>query len=198
MDRFIIFITIVGAFWLLSDWASEVNPAPGVLAPSEPAQSTYRTARSVLPMQGWRLTPVADYRVTARVLEIEDYHSSAIDELIPLDFLLGWGPMSDSSNIDPLDLRISDRYATWRWYGPHPVDRGTMNDHMANHHLIPLNEVIQRQLESVRVGHVVMLTGELVNVQDAAGTQHFRSSLSRSDSGPGACEVMLVKSVGIR
>jgi len=198
MDRFFIFTAILGAFWLLSKWASEVNHAPGVIAPSDPVQQTYRTEPSALSMNGWKLSPVASYKLTARVLRAKDYDSTPIDHLVPLDFLLGWGPMSDTAVIDHLDLKISNRYATWRWWGTPPIAPGEISSHASNHHLVPANELIRKRLHAVHTGDIVTLEGELVNIHDASGSLHYRSSLTRTDTGPGACEVMLVKFVGVR
>lgn len=198
MDRFFIFTALLAAFWLLSQWSGEVSHGPGVLVPSVPEQSNYRKDPAEIRMDKWQIQPVAEYRVDARVLEIQDYDEYDIDELVPLDFLLGWGPMSDSAVIQKLDLGISNRYATWRWWGSAPLPKDVISEHASNHHLLPATPAIRQQLQSVRVGDIITLRGELVNIRSSTGREQFRSSLTRKDSGPGACEVMLVKSVGIR
>lgn len=198
MDRFIVFTAILGAFWLLTNWADKVDHGPGVLAPNEPEQSRYHTERATISMGTWKLKPVASYKLTARVAKVKAYDDSEIDNLVPLDFLLGWGPMSDSTHLDELDLNISNRYATWRWWGKPPLDACDISEHMSNHHLVPANDTIRNRLHSVREGDIVTLEGELVNIQDHSGQTHFRSSLTRTDTGPGACEVMLVNFIGIR
>jgi hypothetical protein len=53
---------------------------------------------------------------------------------------------------------------------------------------------IGRQLAELRVGQMVHLTGVLVDgVRD--DRRWIRTSLTRSDTGAGACEVMLVEHV---
>lgn len=198
MDRFIVFTALLGAFWMLANWAGTVDHGPGVLAPDEPQQSKYLTERSNITIGPWKLKPVASYKVTARVAKVKSYDDAEIDELVPLDFILGWGAMSDSANLDELTLNISNRYATWRWWGKPPVRADEISSHMSNHHLVPANDLIRKQLHAVREGDVVTLHGDLVNIQDHAGQTQFRSSLTRTDTGPGACEVMLVNFVGIR
>jgi hypothetical protein len=47
---------------------------------------------------------------------------------------------------------------------------------------------------AVRVGNVVRMTGELVEAHRSDGWT-WRSSLSREDSGAGACELMLVEAI---
>ena len=58
--------------------------------------------------------------------------------------------------------------------------------------MIPANSVTRHQLARLRVGEVVHLTGFLVDgVRDDGASIH--TSLTRSDTGPGACEIMLVE-----
>ena len=53
------------------------------------------------------------------------------------------------------------------------------------------------ELARLRVGQVVHLTGLLVDGVRADG-MYFSTSLTRSDTGAGACEVMFVQSVAVR
>ena len=200
MDRLIIFAfaTLLGALWLLTRWSDEVIRGPGVLVRGSPLQENHRKKTPPVIMGNWRLEPVASYQIEARVLEVENYDSDEIDELVPLDFLLGWGPMSDSGLIEKLDLGISRRYATWRYWGEAPASMKTISEHASNHHLVPADSSIRELLEGVRAGHIVTMRGELVNIHSKVGHEFFRSSLTRTDSGPGACEVMLVRSVSVR
>ena len=63
--------------------------------------------------------------------------------------------------------------------------------------MIPADARIRVQLEALRVGDVVRLTGILVDGKRDDGAW-IHTSLTRLDSGPGACEVMLVQSVELR
>jgi hypothetical protein len=78
-----------------------------------------------------------------------------------------------------------------------PIPRKDVIEHSANTHVIPADPSIRLQLERLRTGQVVHLTGELVDgVRDDGRWIH--TSLTRSDSGPGACEVMLVEQVDVQ
>jgi hypothetical protein len=75
-----------------------------------------------------------------------------------------------------------------------PIPRQTVIEHSANTHVIPADAIIARQLKRLRVGQVVHLTGFLVNgVRDDGA--YITTSLTRTDSGPGSCEVVLVHQV---
>jgi hypothetical protein len=54
--------------------------------------------------------------------------------------------------------------------------------------------LIARQLSRLRPGQVVTLSGELVDAVRDDGAW-IKTSLVRNDTGPGACEVLLVDEV---
>jgi hypothetical protein len=58
-------------------------------------------------------------------------------------------------------------------------------------HMIPANDDIKKTLEDLRPGEVIDLKGFLVLVTRPHGWK-WKSSLSRTDTGMGACEVVWV------
>jgi hypothetical protein len=64
-------------------------------------------------------------------------------------------------------------------------------------HMIPADSAVEQQLGRVRVGQVVELAGNLVAIRASDGWR-WQSSLSRHDTGNGACVVVWVKEVRIR
>ena len=72
-----------------------------------------------------------------------------------------------------------------------------MTRHSANTHLIPANDAVRAALKRLRIGEVVHLSGELVDGQRNDGAW-IKTSLTRVDSGPGACEVLLVEEVAVQ
>jgi hypothetical protein len=173
-----------------------VGQPDGVVAPDDPMQSDARDA-TPLRFGRWLLTPRADYDITARVLSAEDYHFDALSDLIPEDLALGWGPMSDNRILADFDISQSVRFYTWRPRAPLPIARDSVISHSANTHVIPASARIRAQLRALRVGDVVRLTGMLVDGTRDDGAQ-IRTSLTRLDSGPGACEIMLVEGVELK
>jgi len=144
----------------------------------------------------WTLTPRASYDVTARILSREDYRFDAMADLVPEDLALGWGPMSDNRILASFDISQGARFYTWRLRGELPIPREDVIEHSANTHVIPSDSVIRRELARLRVGQVVRLTGTLVDgVRDDGAS--IRTSLTRTDTGAGACEIMLVEHVEI-
>jgi hypothetical protein len=170
-----------------------VHPPDGILAPDEPFQADVAATRAAAHGR-WVLTPRATYRITARILGVERYHFDHLSGLIPEDLALGWGPMSDNRVLDKMEIYQSDRFYFWRAPREFALGRDVIMSHSANTHVIPENSTVGRQLSHLRPGQVVTLSGLLVNARRDDGAW-INTSLVRTDTGAGACEVMLVEEV---
>lgn len=180
---------------LYGAWAQwthrELQQPPGVLAPAAPVQGKLDQPR-VLQRDGYRLEAQASYTLKARVLSREPYHLGREAELSPIDLALGWGPMSNSAVLNELSISQSGRFFHLRWHNPPPVPEAAIMRHAANTHIIPATERVADQIEAMRPGEVITLQGYLVNATATDGW-HWNTSLTRSDTGAGACELFLVK-----
>lgn len=186
-----------GAYNSWQRW--EARPAhhpDGQTAPDDPLQ-TDLAEMAPLRHGRWLLTPRARYDITARILGREDYRFDRIADLVPEDLALGWGPMSDNQVLQNFEISQSVRFYSWRPRGPLPIARQAVIEHSANTHVIPGDSRIGSQLAHLRVGQIVHLSGTLVDATRDDG-MYLRTSLTRTDSGPGACEVMLVDKVQVR
>lgn len=169
----------------------ELAHAPGVLAADEPFQGELDDLTAI-ERDGFRLEPRANFRATVRVLRREDYSLGPLARLVPTDFAVGWGPMSDSQVLSGIEIGQSNRFYYWRtetW----PIGRRDIERHSANWHLIPENDDVRNALKRARVGAIVEFRGRLVDIEGKAGG--MRTSLTREDTGAGACEILLVSSV---
>ena len=190
----LIALAAAGSWQGFNNWQLRpVHPADGPIAPDDPRQTDVETA-PVTTLGRWRLTPQARYDITARILGREDYHFDGLSDLIPEDLALGWGPMSDNRVLQAFEITQGARFYSWTAKRMPPIPRQAVIEHSANTHVIPADAVVARQLKRLRVGQVVHLNGYLVNgVRDDGA--YITTSLTRSDTGPGACEVMLVEEV---
>jgi hypothetical protein len=59
-------------------------------------------------------------------------------------------------------------------------------------HMIPADAAIERRLKAVRPGQTVRIDGWLVEARGTDGWR-WRSSITRDDTGAGACEVIFVR-----
>jgi len=169
-----------------------VRTPDGILAEGEPRQTMIPEQR--LQIGRWTLTMRATYQLTARVLAREPYHFDAMSDLVPEDLALGWGPMSDNSVLRTIEISQSNRFYYWRASSATRLARETIISHSANTHVIPQTPAIARALARLRPGEVVTLSGELVDAVRDDG-RSLKTSLVRTDTGAGACEVMLVTDV---
>ena len=60
--------------------------------------------------------------------------------------------------------------------------------------MIPATPDIESKLKKLRPGQIVTARGYLVDIRNADGF-HWNTSLSRTDTGDGACEVFWVESL---
>jgi hypothetical protein len=183
--------------WGAWNWFTNrpVNAPDGVLAPAEPVQIDMPSGQKVS-LARWTLTVRASYQVTARVLGVERYHFDTLANLVPEDLALVWGPMSDNRVLAALDISQSHRFYYWRLVKGSGIPREMVIVHSANTHVIPENALIARQLSHLRRGQVVTLTGDLVDGARDDGAW-IRTSMVRTDTGAGACEVMLVHDIAV-
>jgi hypothetical protein len=170
-----------------------LQPPDGVLAASEPEQADVPQGAHVK-MGRWMLTERAHYHITARILSRESYRFDGLASLIPLDLALGWGPMSDNRVLKDIEITQSNRFYFWHAKRL-PIAREDIVTHSANTHIIPRDSLVSHQLARLRPGQVVTLTGELVDANRDDGVW-IKTSLTRYDTGAGACEVLLVSEVG--
>ncbi len=186
-----LYIGWAGWHWLTT---RPVHAPDGVLAQDDPLQVDIDRGAQIM-LGRWTLTERASYRVKARVLGIETYRFDALADLVPEDLALGWGPMSDNRVLRDIDITQSNRFYYWH-SASLPVPRDVIIAHSANTHVIPNSRAIATLLGRIRPGQVVTLSGTLVDGRRNDGLW-IKTSLTRTDSGAGACEVLLVSDVSV-
>lgn len=178
-----------GVVGLLSGRA--VEHPPGVLVDEEPLQTP--SGAAAFTIGEFEVTPRARFDIAARVLSVEHYSIGTDAKLSPIDFALGWGAMSDSAVLDHFRVTQGARFFTI-YPDEQAIDLREALRGAANMHLIPANGRIEDQLEAVRPGQVVQLQGFLVDISGPNGYT-WNTSLTREDTGAGACEVFYVEAV---
>jgi len=171
-----------------------IKRAPGVLAVDEPQQSP--THQAPIEVGDFELDPQASYDIEARVLSVETYKVDGGARLSPIDFAVGWGPMSDSAVLDHFRVSQGARFFTI-YPDEGAIDIGTALRSAANMHLIPATSQVRDQLKAVRAGNIAHLQGLLVNARGPGGYT-WNTSLTRLDNGAGACELFYVERVETR
>lgn len=191
--RNLAFLAIVG-FGAWQYWSDRpVKVAPGVTVVAEPRQNDAASAEFV--HKGYTIAPLQTFDIEARVLGVKSYRTGREADLSPVDLALGWGRMSDSAVLEQVSISQGNRFYFWR-VKEFPIPREEIERSSANMHMIPADSGIERRLDQVREGQRVRIQGWLVEARGHDGWR-WRSSLSRNDTGAGACEVIYVRDIAI-
>lgn len=188
-ECFIIGALLCGFYW----WSGrEISRPAGVLIAEEPVQREVYRPR-IVEKAGYRIGFLASFDIRARVLATERYWFDRGAALAPVDLALGWGAMSNSELLEQLWISQGGRY--YRWSAKNSsVSRQVVERHSSNMHMIPASAAIERRLKELRAGNLVRIKGYLVEVTGEDGYR-WKSSLTRDDTGGGACELVWVESI---
>ncbi|MEO6172082.1 MAG: hypothetical protein ABIP02_03100 [Arenimonas sp.] len=142
--------------------------------------------------------PLAGYSLQARVLSRENYYVGNEAEFSPVDLALGWGSMAELGMADKLNISQSGRFYRYSWgnEGP-PIPQNEIISHSANTHMVPANHSVANALDAISNEDIIELQGWLIRIERNDGWR-WQSSLTRDDTGDGACELVYVCSVEIK
>lgn len=189
MNRFLKYLIIFAIGFAL--WNYWLKPDKGI---SDAAD--YQTTAGIHQFNGYSMTNLQPYTGEFRVLSRENYNFGRESEISPVDFALGWDKMADPEVYKQLSIRQSNRWYHWRYENAPPIPVREIEMQSANTHLIPASKQIAKQLKAIDQDDLIYLKGQLVEVKSSDGWT-WRSSLSREDTGGGACELMLVEEVRV-
>lgn len=174
-------------------WPEKIITYPaGVTAPAQPKQ-TNLAASKTWDKNEFHFKALAEYEIKARVLSRNNFSVGKESEISPVDFALGWGPMSDQSIIDKIEISQSNRWYRWETE-EYPIPSNQIALNSANVHIVPKDESIEEKLDNVFKGSLIEMKGYLVEVTKDDGW-HWSSSLRRDDTAGGACELFWVEEV---
>lgn len=144
------------------------------------------------------MTARARYTITARVLRRENYRFDDGADIAPVDLAVGWGPMSDTRVVDALEFSQMGRFFYWKPKHPDafPIPAALLVTHAAQMHLIPATPALEKRMKKLRPGQIVTIDGYLVDVRGAGGFA-WNTSMTRSDTGNGACEIVWVDALAV-
>ena len=185
-----------GVDWWLHE--RSVSRPPGVLVAAEPLQQVLDPAPE-FDDRGHRFIRRARYNITARVLRRDIYRIDGGAALAPVDLAVGWGPLSDSRIVNQLELSQMGRFFYWKPknFATFPLTPQALIEHGAQMHLIPATKDIDGRMRRLRPGQITTIGGYLVDVRGPGGFV-WNTSLTRNDTGNGACEIVWVETLEVR
>jgi hypothetical protein len=187
-------IGTVALFFALAACSGQRVPTAADIDPSaQPEQNAVREQVVQQVRDGAKIIALADYTLHAHVLSTERYRMGAEADYSPVDWAVAWGPVADPTVIKQLRIMQASRYYAWR-VDTLPLPQKTMNDNMANVHIVPANSAVRELALAIEKGDRIRAKGKLVRIERADGWR-WVSSLTREDSGGGACELFWVESI---
>ncbi|NUO74529.1 MAG: hypothetical protein HOQ32_00800 [Lysobacter sp.] len=203
-------LLILGAGLLAFGWLKrDTLPAPVELLPevrTEPRQRLHKdTPFSVRAGEvDYRIEPVADYDITGLVVSRHDsdtfwdrFHSRYNDHLNIADLCLVWGANASDGAYEHMAFWNGQWTCNFRYGGGAPVGPEHTRA-LSNNHLLTERSDIAERIRGLRVGDQVRLRGQLAVYKHNVGLNYERgTSLSRDDTGNGACETLFVNQLDL-
>lgn len=173
------------------------NPKPGIVAPLDPIQvnldGSQKKVIDIAPQ--FKVEFLASYKLKARVLSTHSYKFDTESEIAPVDLALGWKKMSDYAIYSKMDILQQSRFYFWRPKEA-PISKEEIIQSSSNTHMVPADNSIKDILEDVDKDDVIEAEGFLIHAFKPNGWQWW-SSVVRTDTGNGACEIFYVTKLKI-
>jgi hypothetical protein len=148
---------------------------------------------------------LAEYKISAKVMaKVVNCDFGKSGSGFPIDIALVWGELATYDYDEFLDYSHDNIWIDNQWlnvrYRSDSLPDGMTGiyamSHISNNHVSPASENIYNALVRLRKGQEVLLEGYLVSTSPVDG-RGMRSSLSREDSGGGACECFYVEKMTV-
>jgi hypothetical protein len=141
-----------------------------------------------------RIYPRANYRIYAMVMSKRGYSWEWDSKLVPYDLALAWNDLMLPENVRTISYSQGNRWYTFRLKPDCRLSVSYIARHSANTHMIPANANLKKALDVIKKGDKVYFEGYLVNIKGKVNNREAwrNSSLSRNDTGDGACELFYI------
>lgn len=144
----------------------------------------------------------ASYTITGLVVEKYYYFPSKIENRISrFDLGIVWGPLLAENLKEYMTFKNNgNRFLQYKYSNALAQKlggKGAVINSLSNNHMIHADETVLKYLRNVKEGDYIKVEGYLVYVtmKSQNNTVHWDSSLSRTDHGDGACEVIYVTNI---
>lgn len=190
MKKFLGLAIVMLVCWKLFGPDTVVELGAGVMVTDVPMQ-TEPLNDEPFEFKSYRITPLADFKIKAKILSKENYSLGQEADLSPVDLALGWQNMSDESVLKNINISQSGRW--YRWHAQQfPIPRNEIETQSANMHMVPANDQVADTIANAKQGEIIELSGYLIRA-DADDGWHWQSSLTRDDVGVNSCELVYVE-----
>ncbi len=193
MLKHIFLVLVLAVSYYLWD-QRPIKHGVGVTAPDDPVveRGFQLPEHSV---KHYTLQPKFKLLTTSRILSNKRYWFDEKSELAPVDFVLGWGDLSDERILNQINTPIGRRNFKIDVIRP-PLTFNEIRGNLLYMHAIPSNEMISEQLKSIKEGHIVTIKGYIVDVYDRSNII-WRSSTQGNSAKLDQPQYVLIESLEV-
>ena len=156
-------------------------------------QPEYNIANGLSPsVSDQSISVLQPFHGNFRILGSKTYQDDEQAKFSPIDYAVSWGLFAKPEIARTISVQQYDRFLNWK-IDKLPVSPKQAIQMVSNMHIIPANPQIAEQIKQVQRGDLVQLKGDLVEIKDKDLV--WKSSLTRTDIGDGACELFRVNSI---
>lgn len=152
------------------------------------------------------LYPRFDYHICGLVVSVNTYAAVGLryQDLFERDFCMIWGSNVSSGffKAPGTSFEHHGNVCYTRWSGTLSL-KGT---ELSNNHILTMDDDLGDELDSINRGDQICLDGKLVDVASVPGSAssaqipgvaRLHTSITRTDKGMGACEILLVENLTV-
>jgi len=166
----------------------------------DPRQTPYKSGEPILiKIEGGfvSISPLAEYKVSGVVVSKKSYFDDWESKISPVDLAFVWGKLGEPEFDKYITYSQSNRWYFYNYKPKSPFDNAYVISHSGNNHIIPANENIYRAVKTIGKKDEVIMEGYLVNLKGTYKGREvsWNTSLSRTDTGNGSCELFYVSKV---
>lgn len=166
------------------------DPEQADLDDAEPIEITFKDGHATL-------VPKATYRIATKICGKQRYRRPWGSLVAPYDLCLSWGRLA-TEDLEG-QVKFSQDMRWYQYWVKHNVgiDLSYVGHHSANTHVLYADKNLRKAVARLKKGDVVEMTGYLIFLtgQYKGRDIWWNSSLSRTDSGKGSCEVFYLTSL---
>jgi hypothetical protein len=210
----LVYLWLLGAlaFWPLARWQARALPPADRLEASlrqEPRQRPTDRAPFTVEVEGisYRVEPKFSYAIEGLVVSEHvteswwrpaSFHARANDRLNVKDVCVVWGENAANGSYRRARFH-SGEFTCFVRFPSAPAAQAFVPRALSNNHLLAVDPALRRQLRDLRRGDQIALRGYLASyshdqaTETGSGQGYWRgTSISRDDTGNGACETLFV------
>ncbi len=200
-------LCVIGAIYLsFRDVAlPDASLIDSTIKETEPIQdvSHQRAFTTIIKGYTYTLTPKATYDISGLVVSqhsgdalLNMYHKADPGNI--KDVCVVWGEDITNGSYRKVSFSSEEFTCYYGWSGV--VSPPFNPEKVSNNHLIPANNDIDAQIRAIHIGDQIRMKGLLVDYKVTKGGQDIftrRTSLTRKDTGNGACEILYVTDLSV-